>query len=172
VHTIALMGLRLVRSQWSESVRPTSRGGGKGCRMDAHKHVVIIGYRLVDLLEFEDVRRTVADLDDCLHGVPRIPLIPAKPSVVRVSGAQPRRDDCSFRVCSMRLFVWNPLRALRQGDYHVVALVPVVDVPVRVDDFVRSIGAVNHGPDLTLRGQLADRTGTSVSNAPARAWDL
>jgi hypothetical protein len=76
--------------------------------MDAHKHVVIIGYRLVDLLEFEDVRRTVADLDDCLHGVPRIPLIPAKRSVVRVSGAQPRRDDCSFRVCSMRLFVWNP----------------------------------------------------------------
>jgi hypothetical protein len=50
--------------------------------------------------------------------------------------------------------------------------VPVVDVPVRVDDFVQSIGAVNHGPDLTLRGQLADRTGTSVSNAPARAWDL
>jgi len=60
-------------------------------------------------------------------------------------------------VRSMRLFDGNLLGALRHGDYHVAALVPVVDVPVRVDDFVQSIGAVNHGPDLRLRGQLAEQ---------------
>ena len=66
----------------------------------------------------------------------------------------------------------RPFAALRHGDDHVAPLVPVVDVPVRVDDVVQDKGTVDHGPDLTLRGQLADRTGTSVSNAPARAWDL
>ena len=82
--------------------------------------------------------------------------MPAQPEVVRVSGAQPHRDDCSSGVRSMRLFDGNPLGALRHGDYYVAALVSVVDVPVRVDDVVQGIGAVDHGPDFTRRRQLAE----------------
>jgi hypothetical protein len=46
--------------------------------------------------------------------------------------------------------------ASRHGDDYVAPFVSAVDVPVRVDDVVQGIGAVNHGPDLTIRRQLAE----------------
>ena len=76
--------------------------------------------------------------------------------VVSMSGARPHRADSSSDVCSIRLFDGNPLGALRHGDYYVAAVVSVVDVPVRVDDVVQGIGAVDHGPDFTGRRQLAE----------------
>ena len=47
---------------------------------------------------------------------------------------------------------------LRNGDDHVAALVSLVDIPVRFDDVVKGKGAVDHGPDITIRGQLSLRT--------------
>ena len=41
------------------------------------------------------------------------------------------------------LVQWEGSR-LRHGDDHVAALVSVVDVPVRLDDVVQGIGAVDH----------------------------
>jgi hypothetical protein len=59
--------------------------------------------------------------------------MPAQPHVVRVSGLSRIAMIVVSGVRSMRLFDGNPLGALRHGDYHVAALVPVVDVPVRVE---------------------------------------
>ena len=75
-------------------------------------------------------------------------------SLSSVSHVVRRRSACESR--SVRR-PGNPFGALRHGDDHVAALVPVVDVPVRVDDVVQGVGAVDHGPYLTLRCQLAER---------------
>ena len=63
-----------------------------------------------------------------------------------------------------RLFRRGPFAALRHGDEHVAALVSVVDVPVCLDDVVQRIPSVNHGPDLTLRGQLAEQHQVFATN--------
>src|SRR5207253_6481596 len=45
---------------------PITRIGGGGA--DAYQYFIVPGCRLVDFPEFENVRRTVAVADDCLHG--------------------------------------------------------------------------------------------------------